>query len=494
MARQKGSANLAATIEVLAGGALDARTTVPTEADLIVANNFPYPYVGLFTVVQATGDIWVLTNMDVTDIEHWHKVGSGGADNVVEGYYNETDGKFYEESTYTTEIIGADKTLYISLDTNLLYRFDGTDFVVLSAQGQTVQVDTMPTASADELGNIYQYIGTTTSTYTNGMFYKCITDGVTYSWQYIPTTKNETVSITQAQFDALSQEEKDNGMSYYITDSSAFAGVSVMGNRFDKANIYTADERLIGSYMGKPLYQKTLSGTISDSIDGNTMLSIGASCDYLQFISGAVQRGSTYMVLPHSLRTTISNDSTVAYCRVFLSNNSNLDAPNYVTLNNSISNWVGSPFVVTIQYTKTTDGTVAIGTGNDYSTDEQIIGTWIDGKRLYQKTISMRTTAYTEQSARREFLVRHLVDGVSTFVNYCGTVLFESSNSAWDGLKLALLPTCQGDMAIAFFGNIRQDPTNGNADELMLDLGTLKTNDITAITLNVTVQYTKITD
>ena len=405
MARQKGSANLAATIEVLAGGALDARTTVPTEADLLVANNFPYPYVGLFTVVQATGDIWVLTNMDVTDIEHWHKVGSGGADNVVEGYYNETDGKFYEESTYTTEIVGADKTLYISLDTNLLYRFDGTDFVVLSAQGQTVQVDTMPTASADELGNIYQYVGTTTSTYTNGMFYKCITDGVTYSWQYIPTTKNETISITQAEFDALSQEEKDNGMSYYITDSSAFTGISVMGNRFDKANIYTADERMIGSYLGKPLYQKTLSGIISDSVDGNTRLSIGANCDYIQFVSGSVQRASnTYMVLPHSLRTTISDDSTVAYCRVFLSNNDNPDAPNCVTLNNSISNWVGSPFVVTIQYTKTTDGAVAIGTGNDYSTDEQIIGTWIDGKRLYQKTVAIDLSTFSAIDTTRQYV------------------------------------------------------------------------------------------
>ena len=50
--------------------------------------------------------------------------------------------------------------------------------------GQIIQVTTLPTASVDELNNIYQYVGTT-GTYTNGYFYKCVSDGAaspTYSW------------------------------------------------------------------------------------------------------------------------------------------------------------------------------------------------------------------------------------------------------------------------------------------------------------------------
>lgn len=39
-------------------------------------------------------------------------------------------------------------------------------------QGQIIQVDTMPSASASNNGQIVQYIGTTTLTYTNGYFYK----------------------------------------------------------------------------------------------------------------------------------------------------------------------------------------------------------------------------------------------------------------------------------------------------------------------------------
>lgn len=52
--------------------------------------------------------------------------------------------------------------------------------------GEPIQVDELPTASIDELGNIYQYVGTTDANYTNGYFYQCVSDGQTpptYSWQ-----------------------------------------------------------------------------------------------------------------------------------------------------------------------------------------------------------------------------------------------------------------------------------------------------------------------
>lgn len=61
-------------------------------------------------------------------------------DDVVEGYYNTTDGKFYEESTYTTEITGETGKIYVSLDTDKTYRWSGSAFVVISetlALGET---------------------------------------------------------------------------------------------------------------------------------------------------------------------------------------------------------------------------------------------------------------------------------------------------------------------------------------------------------------------
>ena len=49
-----------------------------------------------------------------------------------------------------------------------------------------MQSASLPNASISQLGKIYQYIGDSTSSYTNGYFYKCVSDGAvdpTYSWE-----------------------------------------------------------------------------------------------------------------------------------------------------------------------------------------------------------------------------------------------------------------------------------------------------------------------
>lgn len=59
--------------------------------------------------------------------------------------------------------------------------------VLTDAELEQIQVSALPTASADELGNIYQFIGTTDANYTNGYFYKCTGAGdpVVYSWTQV---------------------------------------------------------------------------------------------------------------------------------------------------------------------------------------------------------------------------------------------------------------------------------------------------------------------
>lgn len=51
--------------------------------------------------------------------------------------------------------------------------------------GASSAVSTMPTAAVGYLDKIVQYVGATDATYTNGYFYKCVSDGAvtpTYSW------------------------------------------------------------------------------------------------------------------------------------------------------------------------------------------------------------------------------------------------------------------------------------------------------------------------
>ena len=56
--------------------------------------------------------------------------------------------------------------------------------------GSSTQVDTMPIASVDELGKIYQYTGSS-GTYTNGFFYQC------KAWGYLGWDCDGTILYTK---------------------------------------------------------------------------------------------------------------------------------------------------------------------------------------------------------------------------------------------------------------------------------------------------------
>lgn len=82
-----------------------------------------------------------------------------------------------------------------AIDYSAYNNFGNTTFIskgtlenVIAGKNLQIQLSTMPTASADNLGKIVQYIGTTDSTYTNGYFYKCVSDEAstpTYSWEEV---------------------------------------------------------------------------------------------------------------------------------------------------------------------------------------------------------------------------------------------------------------------------------------------------------------------
>ena len=71
-----------------------------------------------------------------------------------------------------------------------------------------------------------------------------------------------------------------------------------------------------------------------------------------------------------------------------------------------------------LQYTKTTDSANSFNFGNttDYSTDEKIIGTWIDGSYIYQKTIN-----FGELSNRSSKDVAHGISNLGYVINIFAT-------------------------------------------------------------------------
>jgi len=63
---------------------------------------------------------------------------------VIEGYYY--NNKFYEELAHTTEITGKNGKIYTSVDTNKIYRFNGTDY------SEIANADVMTGATASTAG------------------------------------------------------------------------------------------------------------------------------------------------------------------------------------------------------------------------------------------------------------------------------------------------------------------------------------------------------
>ena len=59
----------------------------------------------------------------------------------------------------------------------------------LGGGGSSIQVETMPAASAENVGKIVQYIGATGS-YEHGCFYECKDESGSYVWRYISIVKN----------------------------------------------------------------------------------------------------------------------------------------------------------------------------------------------------------------------------------------------------------------------------------------------------------------
>lgn len=179
-------------------------------------------------------------------------------------------------------------------------------------------------------------------------------------------TAGDGIDITN---DVISTKQSEEGDIDEIIDVYPQAGelVSIV-NAFNRGDIYSTEERMIGQWIdGKPLYAKTFvldtPVTISSGKWGNIVSIASLNIDELVEVSQARQSGNNYL-----FSIFWDNDAT------------NLKA--YAPSNNlSIQRFI-------IKYTKTTDTAISIGSENEYSTDEKVIGTWIDGKPVYQKVLT----------------------------------------------------------------------------------------------------------
>lgn len=138
--------------------------------------------------------------------------------------------------------------------------------------GQTIQVTELPEAVLSEKDKIYQYIGNTTETLTNGFFYKCV-ELTGYDWE------ETEASETYTEAEALPTASAETVGTIYKVDDKYYQTVIVLTYSWENIPVmevesgggvtFSTTETVIGTYDGKPLYGKILRGLTSGWNSGN---------------------------------------------------------------------------------------------------------------------------------------------------------------------------------------------------------------------------------
>lgn len=147
-----------------AGGGGDSHNKGYFATQSALEEAYPTGEAGDYAIVGSTDTVWI-----------WDEDSSEWIDSDQKGQVTSVNGQ-----------TGAVTVSEVPSQTGYSGRVLGTDgFVAGWVVPEKVQRSTMPQASEEEVDNIYQYVGTTDANYTNGYFYKCVSDGqdpATYSW------------------------------------------------------------------------------------------------------------------------------------------------------------------------------------------------------------------------------------------------------------------------------------------------------------------------
>lgn len=120
----------------------------------------------------------------------------------------------------------------------------------------------------------------------------------------------------------------------------------------------------------------------------------------------------------------------------------------------------------------------AVGSGFNYSTTEQIIGRWIDGKPIYQKSVTASSLIVGNNE------ISHNISNLKRVIKCDGTVMRNGDNFTFS-LPICYIPNLgQWSIAISGINKLTVNITVGNGFT-----GTYVLSDLV-----LTLQYTKTTD
>lgn len=313
-------------------------------------------------------------NMNIIDQNLGGGGGSGGHTIIDENGQSMTQrtGLEFTGNVQVTDDSVNDKTIVDILGGggNVYGAFVDTDRVIQSSTTLTNDNPTTYTATED-CAVIVGYYGTATDGYIK-------IDGVNASTVYVPSNSPlylcETVYVRKGQVVTMKSVQNNGAYTVY--------GLTQGTNGIFAPVIYSDNERVIGVWRdNKPLYQKTV--VLTSGFSTNMTVSHGISnLERVVYVQGTLNND----IIPF---TAMENNTFMGQ---WSSSITGMNVSNFkIYIGSDLVQYV-SQIAVTLRYTKTTD---VAGSGNwntdgvpthHYSTSEQVVGTWIDGKPIYERT------------------------------------------------------------------------------------------------------------
>lgn len=270
---------------------------------------------------------------------------------------------------------------------------------------------------------------------------------------------------TKAEYEAQASQIADD-TAVFITDDEI---QSLIVSSYD---VYSTEEKEVGVFVdGKPLYQKTLF--FNGAIPRNTWTNHNIlDVDKIWVYDAFGKRSTDYRY--NGINYFSSDDyMAIAINRTQIY----IGYPTATPMTNGY---------ITVKYTKTTDvagsgifvpsGAAAV----HYSTTEQVIGTWINGKPLYRKTFYIANSV----TMNAQYDVSHDLVNIDEIINKSGTYYDDADARQYPFPNMRV--TYSESIWIACFV-----PSNGTPI-IAIQSGGYRYGNISKI--SVTLDYTKTTD
>lgn len=160
---------------------------------------------------------------------------------------------------------------------------------------------------------------------------------------------------------------------------------SGQGTKIPRESIYSTSEKVVGCWVdGRPVYQKTINfGALPNAAPKSVNHGISSLGNIVDAFGVFWNSSKVTGTIPYNSVNQSGQSGTNSTVAMHLN-------ATQVVLVTFIDLSAYTNCYITVQYTKTTDAANSFNYGdpNEYSTTEKIVGSWIDGKPLYQKTIT----------------------------------------------------------------------------------------------------------